>query len=130
MATIVWKKAINDVKEKKILELNSACNSTILGRFTQEVNGQVYAFSNDAEAQANFEKADRAFEKGRLTEIIWTAYDTDGNVARIILTSENFESVYMAHLIHIQSNISKYRDVLMPQVEQATTVNEVNSIVW
>jgi hypothetical protein len=130
MAIINWTKSIDRAKEDKEHELNSKCNSTILGRFSCVVNDETYHFSNDMEAQANFEKCDRAFEKGRLTEIPWTAYDTDGNVVRVVLTQETLEQVYLAHLYHIQSSIAKFRDVLMPQVLAATTVEEVEAIKW
>jgi hypothetical protein len=36
----------------------------------------------------------------------------------------------MAHLNHIQGNISRFRDELMPLVENATTVEEVENINW
>lgn len=117
-------------KDKKIQELNHACSQTILGRFFSDVNGITYSFSNDMEAQANFEKADRAFERGLITEILWTAHDVNGDVVRLTLDATAFEGVYIDHLSHIQDNISKFRDVLMPQVESCTTVEEVNSIKW
>jgi YHS domain-containing protein len=121
---------LKGVKKSKIVELNQSCNKTILGKFSHDVNGVTYYFSNDMEAQANFEKCDRAFEKGRMTELAWTCYDVDGNVVRLVLTPETFESLYVAHLEHIQNNIAKFRDFLMPQVEGATTVEEIESIQW
>lgn len=130
MAIINWIDGLEESKTKKILELDIDCNTAILGRFSSSINGVTYYFSNDTEAQANFEKADNAFFRGRMTEITWTAYDEEGNVVRLPLDQTTFESVYMNHLIHIQSNISKYRDMLMPQVEQATTIEEVENIMW
>ena len=106
------------------------CNLTILGRFSADVNGSTYYFSNDMEAQANFQKADGAFEKNRIIEVVWTAYNTEGNVERIPLNKESFELVYISHLAHVQNSIAKFRDFLMPLVESSTTVEELESIVW
>jgi hypothetical protein len=119
-----------DEQTLKMQELSTECNKTILGRFSVTVEGVEYQFSNDMEAQSNFEKCDRAFEKGRATEIPWTAYDVDGNVVRVLLNDIKFEPVYVAHLTHIQNNISKLRDFLEPQVWGASTVEEVRNIIW
>lgn len=130
MAIINWTDRVVELREAKKIELNMACNQTILGRFSASINGVTYYFSNDSEAQANFEKADNAFYRGRMTEITWTAYDVDGNVVRIALDEQTFETVYMSHLYHIQLNISKFRDKIMPLLEKAKSEPEINAISW
>jgi len=117
------------MRKKKLIELTEACNKTILGRFRAVVEGVEYLFSHDAEAQMNFEIADKAFDKNRITEVGWTAYTLDGELVRLLLTQETFEPVYMKHLEHIQSNIVKLRDYLQPIVETAT-LEELETISW
>lgn len=117
-------------KEQKEAELNERCSEEILDMFTVQIDGVTYWFSNDREAQANFDKADRAFDKGRIQEIPWTAYDKTGAVVRLLLNPINFEPVYMAHLGHIQNNISKFRDTLMAQVDAAQSPEEVELVQW
>lgn len=121
---------IDKARANKRDELNYMCSETILGRFSSVVDGVTYYFSNDQEAQANFDKADRAFDKGLMTEISWTAYDGDGNVVRLVFNQATFEPLYMSHLTHIQDNISKFRDFLMPLVNSATTMEELEAISW
>lgn len=121
---------LNNVKEKKMDELNGACSESIVGNFSYDYNGVTYYFSNDVSAQANFDKVGRAFDKGMITTISWTASDSSGNISRLSFDSTTFESLYSAHLQHIQTNISRFRDTLQPQVESATTVDEVNAITW
>ncbi|QIW88692.1 hypothetical protein P59_095 [Bacillus phage P59] len=116
-------------KQEKNRELDAICKATILGRFPAIVDGVEYFFSNDIEAQANFEKLDKAFDKGFLTAIPWTCYDAEGGVHRIVLTAETFPVVYFAHLNHIQGNIAKYRDILQPMVAEATE-DELKNIQW
>lgn len=118
------------VQQSKIVELGRQCEEAILGRFTAEIGGVTYAFSNDREAQSNFDKADSSFSRGRITEIPWTAYDQDGNVCRILLSADDFEILYTAHLDHIQSNIAKFRDFLQPLVMGTERVEEVEAITW
>ncbi|QJT70397.1 hypothetical protein [Microcystis phage MaeS] len=130
MATINWNDSLQHAKELKELELNVKCNEAILGRFKATVDGVEYYFSNDGEAQDNFKLIDKAFDRGWTTEEKWTAYDEFGNVVRVILTKEKFDPVFYQHMLHIQSNISKFRDVLMPKVKAATTIQEINEIVW
>lgn len=117
-------------KENKIKELSFECQKTIVGRFIADVNGVPYQFSNDVEAQINFDKLLGAFDRGMVTEIPWTAYDMEGNVVRVVLNQTAFQVVYMAHLNHIQSNIAKFRDVLQPQVEQSTDITQLKNISW
>lgn len=119
-----------DLKESKINELSMACNQAILGEFTTVINGVTYSFSNDEQAQQNFKDAKLAFMSGDITEITWTAYDSNGKVTRLQLNKQTFNSVYMAHLNHTLSNISKFRDTLQPQVEACTTIDQLNAITW
>jgi YHS domain-containing protein len=121
---------LRDAKSTKLASLNQICSDTILGRFLSTVDGVEYYFSCDKNAQDNFDKADRAFEKGRITEIRWTAYDLNDTVVRLLLNQTKFEIVYLAHLHHINDNISRFRDDLMPKVEASTTVDQVNRIQW
>lgn len=117
-------------KTEKLLEFSANCTKVIMGRFKVTLDTVDYWFSNDMEAQMTFEKMDRAFEKGRVTELLWTAYLNDGSVTRIPVNAENFELIYVAHLMHIQNNISRFRDLLMPMVIGAETLEEVNALHW
>jgi len=124
------KALLNHMITRKGAELGIACKQEILGYFQVKLQGKNYYFSNDAEAQSNFEKMDRAFEKGRINQLKWTCYDKNWNVKRLLLNAKMFEVVYEAHLNHIQGNIARFRDELMVQLSQATTVEEIESIVW
>jgi YHS domain-containing protein len=121
---------LDALKNELLVQLNQECSSAILGKFPSVVDGVTYYFSNDNEAQKNFDKMARAFDKGYVTEKNWTVYDQDGNVLRVSLNTEKFEAVYKDHLTHISSNVSKFRDTLMPQVLAATDEEEIQSIVW
>ncbi|QKE74776.1 hypothetical protein HPK19_19440 [Arthrobacter citreus] len=116
-------------KTKKMSDLGTECDNTILGRFKATIDGVEYLFSNDSVAQANFDKLMFAFDKGFLTEIRWTAYDMEGNVVRVLITPPTMITLFVAHLTHIQENIVKLRDILQPQVESAT-VEELELITW
>jgi hypothetical protein len=118
------------VKSKKKTELQNECDKTILGRFYAELDGVTYQFSCDNEAQKNFDKALKVFEKGWKTELLWTVYDMDGNVLRLMVRADQYAPLYMAHLDHIQYNISKFRDTLQPLVEKAETVEEVENVTY
>jgi hypothetical protein len=121
---------LEELRQAKLSQLNFLCGQTILGKFNSTVGVVTYQFSNDTEAQANFDKADRAFTKAYVTTMDWTVYDANGNVQRLTLDATKFETVYKDHLTHIQGNITKFRDVLMPQVLSATTNAEIDAVVW
>ncbi|UUZ80623.1 hypothetical protein LJK88_20550 [Paenibacillus sp. P26] len=117
-------------QEAKIAELNAACSAAINGRFTSKVDGVSYQFSFDAEAQSNFVKAGRAFDKGLMTSIRWTAYDQAGAIVRIDLDAAAFDAVFKDSLEHLNTQLSKFRDTLRPQVMACTTVEEVQAITY
>lgn len=121
---------LNSLRKQKLRELSVMCTAVIMGRFKVTLDAVDYWFSNDLEAQLNFDKMDRAFDKGRVTYLPWTAYLADGSVTRVIVDPVKFEMIYEAHLNHIQNNISKYRDLLMPMVAEAETSEEIDALHW
>lgn len=122
-------RVLDITKKRKISDLRLNCKKTILGKFSCEINGKTYFFSCDENAQTNFEKVDRAFEKGRISSVGWTAYNADGTSLRLELDAISFEPLYNAHLEHILSNKSKFRDSLEPKVK-AAKLEDIDKIKW
>lgn len=116
-------------KKRKDQELNEACNQAILAGFDHTINGVTYHFSFDIEAQLNFQGAERVLSSGLATSINWTVM-RDGVYERIPITKELMDELTLKILEHKDGNISKYRDILLPRVYAATTIEEVNSITW
>jgi YHS domain-containing protein len=126
---------LDNRKKTKIEELDKACSETILGRFAADINGVTYYFSNDAEAQSNFKDTKILFSDGTIDAILgglvtWTCYDVNGNVMRVQLNKTQFDNVFIARVKHQNDNVSKFRDTLQPQVENATTVEQIELITW
>lgn len=134
MARFNWKSNIlDDDKREKRNELDIACKQAILGRFIAEVNGVTYSFSNDTEAQSNFADAKASWMDGDLLpedSLPWTAYDTDGNVVRLLLNKAQFDPVNRARMQWKLNNIAKFRDIRMPLVDGATSRAELDDIIW
>ena len=120
---------LEEVKQAKLDELNAACQQAILDGFTHEIDGKLYHFSFDVEAQFNFHASQTLFANGVIEDIVWTA-KLDGEYVRIIITKEIMDELTVAILRHKNGYISKYRDFLAPLVQDATTIEEVNSIQW
>jgi hypothetical protein len=123
------------IKNLKDEELNKACKEAILGRFSATVDGVLYYFSNDTEAQSNFKDARASFDDGTVDtymggSVPWTAYDETGEVVRLNLNKAQFIPVNIARMFHQQNNVSKYRDDLMKKVKMATSPPEVEAITW
>jgi YHS domain-containing protein len=119
------------IKNKKILDLDDKCKSTILGNFAYAVDGTTYYFPNDDTAQKNFDKFEIAFRNGyATTPENFTCYDSSGNVCRVPFDATTFPPLYAAHLMTIANNISTFRDDLELKVNAATTVDELNGIQW
>lgn len=126
---------LEEYKAFKLQELTRKCSESILGRFTSTITNTdgstiTLQFSNDAEAQSNFKDGIWALETGKVASVSWTAYDEAGKVVRINLDLAQLENVNVDRLTHQQTNISKLRDILQPQLEACTTKEEAEAIVW
>lgn len=121
---------IDEAKAMKMKELSYYCEKTILDRFLATVDTLEYSFSNDMEAQSNFKDGMWALENNKVTSIKWTAYDETDSVVRLDLDLVKLSDVNSARLTHQQEQVAKYRDVLEPQVKSATTISEVEAVVW
>lgn len=127
----VQNELLNKAKIEKDIELNNACNNSILNGFEHKVNGIPYHFSFDIEAQFNFQGGERALSKGLTENIPWTVTNKlTGEHERISINNDLMDELSLAILIHKNSNVSKYRDFLYVRLTEAKTIEEVNSINW
>lgn len=117
-------------KEMKKRELDQKCKEFIIQGFNHEINGILYHFSYDAEAQINFNDGSQVLNQGIITELMWTVYNPEGQYERIPINKELMNEITNTIILHKQGMISKYRDELLPQVEVATTLEEIENIVW
>lgn len=130
-----WKesKPLEEIlQEQRILkdrELNDACQEAILAGFKHTINGIEYEFSYDKEAQGNFSDAQSILSDGLIAELLWTVKQ-DGEYTRIPINKTIMDELKLVILLHKTSNISKYRDKLMPLVESASSVEEVEAVIW
>jgi hypothetical protein len=123
---------LQDAKKSKDDELNIACQEAILAGFTHVINDKTYWFSYDYEAQGNFRDAKEVLSDGLVPEIPWTVREgsKDGPYTRILVNLDIIRELSLVILQHKTEKIAKYRDFLLPIVEDATTVEEVFSVNW
>lgn len=130
-----WDENISDLKfleESKLAkndELSRICQEQIVSGFNCEISGISYHLSYDKEAQSNLAERFQLFQNDMITEIKITAHKGD-EIARVICDKKLFNSIYIASVQHKENCISKYRDELLPLVEQSITVEQVESITW
>lgn len=125
--SIIFKRLQIDKK----YEMDQACKKAILAGFSHAINGIEYWFSYDIEAQLNFTGAESLFNKGVITEIEWTVTNVaTGEYERIMLDSVIMDELVMKQFQHKNDNIIKYRSEMLPKVEQATTIADLELIAW
>jgi hypothetical protein len=123
---------LQDAKQVKDTELNAACQEAILAGFTHVINDKTYWFSYDFEAQGNFRDAKEMLSDEVVSEIPWTVREggKDGPYTRIPVDLTIIRELSLVIMNHKMEKIAKYRDFLLPIVEDATTVEEVFSVKW
>jgi hypothetical protein len=122
---------LEEVKRAKVDELDAQCSASILGGFQYELDGVPYHFSLSLPAQANFQGANALFQEGKVTTKRWTVLNLlTGKVDRIDIDKVTFEQLKMVVDDLIDGNVSRFRDELEPLVWAATTIEEVQAIIW
>jgi hypothetical protein len=121
---------LEQVKKSKNYELNSACRNSILDGFNHTINGVEYHFNYDFADQINFGDAKNVLDTNIITELPWTVYTIDGQPTRIMINKILMDELTLAIMNHKNGKISHYRDVLLPRLETATTIAEVEAITW
>lgn len=124
--------AIDIAKKDKDEELNAKCKEAILAGFEYTIDGVNYWFSYDMEAQGNFRDASDALNGGMVPELPWTVRigGIDGEYGRVMVNARLILELRVAGMTHKSEKISKYRDFLMPIVDQAVSSEEIESVVW
>lgn len=132
MANIKWDKK-NEVsertKDKVINTMNNSCKMKIEAGFEFKIKGETYKFSYEQENQINFQNTDRLFELGIIEETKWNAYLGEDKI-RILLDKKTFSEVFLAGIMHKQSILSKYNDIILPSIDTMTNVEELKSLKW
>lgn len=132
MANIKWDKkneASDRTKDKIINRMNNSCKMEIEAGFEFKIKGETYKFSYEQENQINFQNTDRLFELGIIEETKWNAYLGEDKI-RILLDKKTFSEVFLAGIMHKQSILSKYNDIILPSIDTMTNVEELKSLKW
>lgn len=122
---------LEQAKQSKLDELDQACNIAILQGFDYTINNVSYRFSLSLSAQSNLQETGEMFKEGKITSEKWTVLNNEtGQIERVELDQATFESMRDVARSVVRDNVSKLRDTLEPQVEAATTTEEVKAIAW
>ncbi len=116
-------------KKERFEELSRECENEILGYFEGTVNSVPYLFSFDREAQSNFTGTLALFTEGAVSHMEWTAWK-DGKAERIILDKQQFMKIVATAFNHKNSKISRLRGEIQEKLDEATTIEEIESVVW
>lgn len=132
MANIKWDKkneASEKTKDKVMNTMSNSCKMEIESGFDFKIKGKTYRFSYERENQINFQNTDRLFELGIIDETRWNAYLGEDKI-RILLDKKTFSEVFLAGIMHKQSILSKYNDIILPSIDTMTNVEELKSLKW
>lgn len=132
MANIKWDKkneASDRTKDKVINTMNNSCKMEIEAGFEFKIKGETYKFSYEQENQINFHNTDRLFELGIIEETKWNAYLGEDKI-RILLDKKTFSEIFLAGIMHKQSILSKYNDIILPSIDTMTNVEELKTLKW
>lgn len=117
------------IKTSMKVTFSKKCQESILLGFECEVDGTVYHFAYDQEAQLNFQDTYLLFENNMVETIMWSA-QKDNEKIRLSLEKALFTKVYLTGVKHKNNCLSYYHDTLLPLLQNATTIEETKTISW
>lgn len=132
MAKFVWtsdKDILKNRKVEKKEELSGNCREAIQAGFKHIIQGDNYHISYDTEAQNNIQDVLRLFDNNMIEDYVLTVASGE-NYVRLNLTKQEFYDLHVESVKHRERNISKLRDILCIKVDEADTLEEVQSITW
>jgi hypothetical protein len=115
-----------DYQQTKIAVLDDLCNKTILAGFTSSALGAPHQYDFDEEAQRNFAGALALMNAdSTITSITWKTVDA----GPLPHTRDQFIQLCKDGFAFKESQIQKYWN-LKAQVQQASSIDQVNAITW
>lgn len=132
MAKMKWKsngEIFEEEKRSKKEVLNKECHDSIVNGFDYAVEGIIYHFSYDVEAQTNFQETYQLFQNNVIDGIKWSA-KLDGKSVRLTFDKSGFEKLFYESVKHKQSMISKLKDEIEPALSTVSTKEELDVISW
>lgn len=124
---------LKQMKEEKLDELEKSCEKSIFKGFLHTVNSKEYFFTFDIESQINLHESERLFDKEIISEETWTVKckeDCARACSEIVVCQDVIKDIMRASRKHKNDNIHRYRKILTPLVESATTIEEIKNIDW
>ena len=117
---------LQKIKEQKILELNTACNQTILGGFPSSCTGAGHEYKFDMEYQGNITQQGVMLTLDQtITVVPWPTKD-EGVIPH---TRDQFIELCKEAQEWKGANIYRYFG-LKAQVEACTDIEQVNAFAW
>lgn len=118
---------LEEVKQQKIIELNQKCEDAIMAGFYSSVKGEPHLYGFDRDDQKNWTDGLMLIDEGIITDTINAKYK--GGRFEPYTIAEYKQLVLMDAAAHKLMQLGK-NDTLKISVDNATTKEEVNSIVW
>jgi len=118
--------SLSDIQQQKILELNTACNQTIMNGFPSSCTGLEHQYKFDEEYQGNFSK-----KMGLLALVptIQTVYWPTKDAGVVEHTREQFIQLAIDGQTHMETKIFRYFG-MKAQVEACAEIADVETFVW
>jgi len=117
--------SLEQIKQQKILELNTACNQTILGGFPSSCTGVEYQYKFDMEYQGNFAQQGVMLSLDPTIEtVMWPT-----SVGVIPHTREQFIQLCKDAQGWKATNVYRYFG-MKAQVEACTEIADVEQFAW
>lgn len=123
---------LKEVKEKKIDDINKSCDKAIVSGFTSEALGSKHFYYSTLEEQSTLNSlinlgVDNQFKAQKITLV--DQVETKENRIAYSHTIQQLRSILADGFTHIASQVAK-KDILETQINNATTIDEVEAISW
>jgi len=120
--------SLSEAKDAKRAELRAAAQSAIIGGVQSSVLGSVHTYPTSETDQQNLTGLILRAQLDNMGGFFWCA-DGNGVWARRLHTTEQLIQLGREVASHVEAQQAKYESLLQ-QVEAATTVADVEAVIW
>ena len=124
------KKAISDTKTQIIFDFNNLVKEKNNEGFKVTINGELLTFKNTDSNRSFLQKSYSMMESGLINSATMKFINENGNEVPKIVSGATIYEIWILSFMHEDELNKHFNEVIMPQIENAKTLEELNNITW
>lgn len=123
-------KVISDTKKQLLVDFNNMLITKNIYGFMVNINGENLRFENTDSNRTFLQKAYSMMESKLINSTTMKFIDKNGNEIPKVVEGATIFEIWILSFMHEDDLNKHFNEVVMPQIENAKTLEELNNITW